>query len=113
IEVDRERYGETYWHRLHQVPGVEVCPIHRAHLRNSAAPLRHSMGREVFVTAEQALAETTDSCDDASPVLPAQLQIAEDVAWLLAHPQLEGYIVGHRQRYIGLLFERGLATYRG
>lgn len=113
VEVDRELHGETYWHRLHQVPGVEVCPIHRAHLRNSAAPLRHSLGREVFVTAEQALAETTDSCDDANPILPAQLQIAEDVAWLLAHPQLEGYTLGHRQRYIGLLFERGLATYRG
>ena len=28
IEYDVNRYGEAYWHRVHQLPGVYVCPDH-------------------------------------------------------------------------------------
>lgn len=28
LTEDQERFGEPYWHRTHQVPGVEVCPVH-------------------------------------------------------------------------------------
>lgn len=26
---DREQYGEAYWHRIHQIIGIYVCPVHR------------------------------------------------------------------------------------
>jgi hypothetical protein len=32
---DRNEYGEAYWHRLHQVPGVEVCLEHNVFLCSS------------------------------------------------------------------------------
>ena len=32
---DREKYGETYWHREHQIPKIRVCPKHRCFLENS------------------------------------------------------------------------------
>lgn len=32
---DRERYGETYWHRLHQIQGVDVCHRHGCYLKES------------------------------------------------------------------------------
>lgn len=35
---DVEKYGEPYWHRLHQLPGVLACPIHKIWLSNSAIP---------------------------------------------------------------------------
>ncbi|MDF3084349.1 TnsD family Tn7-like transposition protein [Burkholderia sola] len=28
VTADIDRYGCTYWHRLHQLPGVCLCPIH-------------------------------------------------------------------------------------
>ena len=31
-EEDRKRYGETYWHRLHQMIGVNICGKHRCQL---------------------------------------------------------------------------------
>src|SRR5260370_39857782 len=31
----RVNFGECYWHRLHQLPGVEICPIHKVFLENS------------------------------------------------------------------------------
>src|SRR5258708_3641600 len=34
VEEDRARYRECYWHRLHQVLGVEVCPQHSTFLED-------------------------------------------------------------------------------
>ncbi len=32
---DRERYGEAYWHRIHQLLRIRVCPVHRCCLTDS------------------------------------------------------------------------------
>lgn len=31
-EHDRETYGETYWHRIHQIHGIRICPTHHCYL---------------------------------------------------------------------------------
>lgn len=36
VRVDREQFGEPYWHRIHQVPGVLACPHHSVYLENSS-----------------------------------------------------------------------------
>lgn len=36
---DREKYGETYWHREHQIPRIRVCPKHKMFLENSSIPI--------------------------------------------------------------------------
>lgn len=33
---DRKKYGETYWHRSHQMEGVRACPIHGCCLEESS-----------------------------------------------------------------------------
>jgi len=35
-EHDREKYGETFWHRIHQMIGLNVCPVHGCYLMNSS-----------------------------------------------------------------------------
>lgn len=35
VKEDKEKYGETYWHRTHQLPSVKVCPKHHCYLYNS------------------------------------------------------------------------------
>lgn len=32
---DREQYGEAYWHRIHQIIGIHVCPVHWSYLIDS------------------------------------------------------------------------------
>lgn len=32
---DRERYGETYWHREHQIIHLDICPKHKCYLKDS------------------------------------------------------------------------------
>jgi len=35
----RKQYGETYWHRSHQLQGVDICPLHNCFLQNSPIPI--------------------------------------------------------------------------
>ncbi|AUO07086.1 hypothetical protein NS115_01140 [Paenibacillus jamilae] len=32
LQADLDQFGEAYWHRTHQLPGVLVCPIHKCFL---------------------------------------------------------------------------------
>lgn len=40
VAEDRKKYGETYWHRIHQVRNMLICPIHRCKLVNSGVDAR-------------------------------------------------------------------------
>jgi len=42
------QYGEPYWHRAHQLPGVIVCPTHGEPLSLSEVPIR-PRGRHEFI----------------------------------------------------------------
>ena len=35
VSEDRQKYGETYWHRIHQMQSVDICPIHFCVLQNT------------------------------------------------------------------------------
>ena len=113
VREDREQYGECYWHRVHQVPGVIVCPHHGMWLDTSEAPARDLRACHVFRPAEREIRPGLPR-----PLMPkesgstALLAFAQNARWLLQHPQAaDGE--GVRQRYLAILAERGLATYRG
>ena len=50
---NQARYGETYWHRLHQLTGIQVCPIHQVFLEDTDARRRHARTRHGFVAAQE------------------------------------------------------------
>lgn len=54
VEADRETYGEAYWHRMHQLPGSLVCPLHGKLLRISSARVR-PVFRQALMAAEAAI----------------------------------------------------------
>ena len=56
VSEDRQRYGETYWHRMHQMIGVDDCPIHFCSLINSDV-LISSKAPPRLVTAEEVASE--------------------------------------------------------
>lgn len=39
---DRELYGETYWHRIPQIIGLEVCPVHACKLVETDIEVRRA-----------------------------------------------------------------------
>lgn len=112
VEEDRERCGERYWHRIHQVPGVEVCPTHGLALMDSAVRARGGKPQYDFVSAERALPELPAA---AGP-LPSQevlLAVAQEALWLLGHPQLVAGPGVLHERYLHWLVARGLSTHAG
>lgn len=51
---DREEYGETYWHRIHQLIGVDICPYHHCQLISSGIPI-NSKTSPSLITAEETM----------------------------------------------------------
>ncbi len=115
VEDDRTRLGETYWHRLHQIPGVEVCPTHKVFLEATAVHARSRGNRDAFVTAEKAVCLSPPRpVEENKSDHRAYLRIAHDVAWLLEQGGSAAEAgTDHRDRYLGLLYERGESSYFG
>ena len=55
---DREKYGETYWHRRHQIRGLNVCSQHGCRLVDSAVSLMSYNASYVLKCAELEICET-------------------------------------------------------
>ena len=116
-ECDRQdtiRYGESYWHRLHQLVGVEVCPEHGVFLEDSAARRLTPRTRHIFHAAR-----LTPCADVARAINPSDrvhrmlLTLAYDAAWLLNQsfdPPGQKAIYA---RYKLILAERGYTTGAG
>lgn len=108
---DTDIYGEAYWHRDHQVPGVEVCWKHRVFLEDSKVmttgniPRFTSLGSTPYVTSAQPIV-IGKRIDDLL------LNVAEDVHWLLENPVTHWELSEIRKRYITLLKDRELSTNR-
>ena len=45
--LDTEKYGEAYWHRVHQIPLLGYCPMHKIPL--VTLPIKFSRLSEVFL----------------------------------------------------------------
>lgn len=50
VEEDLKQYGETYWHRIHQVAGLNFCIKHKKLLYSSTAAIRLK-NRQEYVNA--------------------------------------------------------------
>jgi hypothetical protein len=111
---DRENFGETYWHRIHQVTGVEVCPQHEAFLEDSAAQCRQRRYYGQLIAAETSVpVVATRRLCSSSDEHSLLLRITRAARWLLDRPAtpLDGLPL--RERYYQLLLERGYADYGG
>lgn len=62
---NQAHYGETYWHRLHQLTGIQVCSIHQVFLEDTDARRRHTRTRHGFVAAQ-----TSRLATEARPIDP-------------------------------------------
>ena len=78
-------YGETYWRRLPQMPGVSYCPAHKVRLKESGVSFEDANYR--FIPANYAMEHIREPETDVSGnVFETEfLRIAEDTQWLLNH----------------------------
>ena len=59
VQEDRETYGETYWHRKHQIRNMSLCTKHHCRLVESSVPAKSEQSFTFFP------AEHYTSCSEA------------------------------------------------
>ncbi len=52
---DKVQLGEYYWHRIHQLPGIEICPEHNVRVLDSKVRIQNPKTRHEFVSAERGI----------------------------------------------------------
>jgi hypothetical protein len=111
---DRKRVGEPYWHRIHQISGVMMCPLHAVFLEDSTALWRNPGNPSKFISASKAIVPIVPRTFEASNFSHIfLLKLAQHAAWLLNWHGHNSDISFLRKRYYNLLLERGLAFYNG
>ena len=102
-----------YWHRVHQVRGVFVCPTHKTYLEESpiASFYRWSINRFRFFTADADCAPLRKPrFVEDSELGKHLLRIAEDVLWLLTKPKEDWDLDKTRGGYKSLLIKQGFMS---
>lgn len=112
---DQTRFGEMYWHRQHQVPGVFICHIHSVWLEQSNVRVHDRKTRHQFIAAEAALRPLRfpREIDTSSRLCDTLLFIANGTAWLLQQQELSPGLAFLHHAYKRALIRRDLATYSG
>ena len=112
LEAMRTQFGECYWRRDQQLPGVLVCPQHGTPLKYSALHLA-MRSRHAFVAADE------DSCHTTAPALVPRLsdqamatlwRIAQASTALLLDPPAARTPAEWTQYYRGEMQRSGLAS---
>jgi hypothetical protein len=86
VMEDRATYGECYWHRLHQIHGVLVCPKHHLMLE-SCNPEEQDLASRVLVPADQLLYPKSIQRVSTLSDMEIVERIATQIAFLLEHTQ--------------------------
>lgn len=113
LREDSEKYGEPYWHRVHQIAGVLVCPIHQVHLQNSNVKIQGD-NRHEFCAAEK------ENCifkplivDYTKSTLDKLTLLAQDINLFINQTFSPKSGDWFRRRYQALLIDRELSTAGG
>lgn len=111
---DRKVHGEAYWHRLHQISCVEVCPTHQVFLEDSQIRIDDPSFRRQLFSADSILDTSSPrSLHLTDPHHQIFVYIATEIEWLLEHPSTG---IGSEElywRYRQLVKERSLLSCTG
>lgn len=114
VDEDRNKLRKTYWHRVHQLTGINVCPVHAVFLEDSTASWPSKVPSSYFISAERSTYVVSSRPLDLHKPHDSFLhRIACEAAWLLAWRGIPVNKDALRKNYYNLLLERGFAYYNG
>jgi hypothetical protein len=115
LNADQAEFEEPYFHRVHQLPGVLVCPLHGEPLVN--APVKYSSKRlrYDFVSAYHVASATVASSlevNDASR--SALIHLSKEFLWLLTYGAKIDHDLADTNRIIKRLgYDHGYISWTG
>ncbi|MCC0179846.1 TniQ family protein [Waterburya agarophytonicola K14] len=105
---DEQKYGEAYWHRQHQIPGMLVCLKHKLPLLNSTILLENKQIH--YYGASQVNLDEVNQANYSKEFESKALSIAQETNWL-SHNYIEFWgMTWLRNKYKSLLLEKGFIT---
>jgi hypothetical protein len=110
LKEDLQEYGEAYWHRLHQTPGVLVCPVHAIPLSDSIVPIQGFSRHQYCAASLQNCPIDVPRESYGNSTLKKLLLLAKDIFWLINSDIPHREPSWFRNQYKALLIERGLAS---
>ena len=81
LEKDLQKFGEAYWHRTHQIPGIFACLTHGTVLRESLVPIQEGYLNCHAADLKNCLVEV-DGIVYKESTLQQLLAVAKDIIWL-------------------------------
>lgn len=111
---DRAAFGETYWHRQHQLHGVDVCSRHFVFLEDTEVTWKNGSNSAEAKAAELLVKDfPSRRLDLSNPVHLIHSRIAHVASFLLnsVRHSIDCEILSHR--YKNLLLRLGLAHFNG
>lgn len=113
LEEDTQKYGEPYWHRIHQVPGILVCPIHSVLLQDSSVEVE-SKGIHYHAASIDNCLLTNNVKNLAINTVKTLSTLANDVNWLIHSNFPFKGLAWLRAQYQRYLVDKGwLQTFSG
>ncbi|MDJ0632624.1 MAG: TnsD family transposase [Xenococcaceae cyanobacterium MO_188.B29] len=113
LQQDLNKYGETYWYRLHQIQGVIFCPVHKIPLHNSQIPLQ-GFNKHQYEAAPESNCQINIPKSNYSQTVTQQLiRLAQDLTQLLENAYPSRTLEWLTKRYQTLLRDRGYANTTG
>jgi hypothetical protein len=114
LASDHERYGETYWHRSHQFPGVLLCHRHDTWLEMACSLVDCAIDRHTFKLAPDRDVPVEPNAFRDERHLAHYQAVAKGVAWLLHNPQtFRPGLLALQRKFLRHLHRLELASYSG
>jgi hypothetical protein len=110
LKEEIDNYGESYWHRTHQLPGVIICPVHKEELYYSNIPYRNKQNKHRFFTLDNKTIKYSEKILVLENFYNNFLFIAEQSYRLLNDSQLLIGINSIQEFYLEKLQEKGYIT---
>ena len=114
---DEQKYGEHYWHRLHQMPGAIICPTHTTLIQDSTVKLDLQNRHEFIAANRNNCASNPPHIEFSDKDIYSLLLLSRDIEWIVRNYELvRNYIKNHegtRECYISGLQNKGYATSKG
>ena len=112
LQADLDKYGETYWHRLHQIQGVVFCSVHKVALRNSQIPIQ-GFNKHQYEAATEFNCWADTEYGYSKTVIKQLTNLAQDISLLIEGAYPSRTLEWFTRRYQTLLIEKGYANVSG
>jgi len=113
VADDNAVYGETYWHRQHQLSEILYCTKHQVRLINSDISVCKT-GTGFYPAAIAATDKPIpDKRDNLLPFKDKFIKIASESEWLIANGLKIDWSLNSHEKYSKMLRDMGLSSFQG